>query len=214
MKNILFSGIAAAALLAAAPAMAADLAQPYPTKAPVVAPLPVFSWTGFYLGANAGYAWGGGDGATDDFGIDPSGWLAGGQVGFNYQFGNNVVLGAEADLQGADINDSNGLYGVSSKLDYFGTVRARVGYAFDNVLPYVTGGLAYGHNKVDYLGWDVSNTHVGWTVGGGLEYAFNNNWTAKVEYLYMDLGEEYYQNIDAKAGLNANIVRAGINYKF
>ncbi|MCK0196697.1 porin family protein [Ancylobacter sp. 6x-1] len=214
MKNFLYSGVAAVALLSAVPAMAADLSQPYPVKAPVVAPLPVFSWTGFYLGANAGYAWGSGNKGLNELDVDPSGWLAGGQVGFNYQFGNNVVLGAEADLQGSDINDSNGFYGVSSKLDYFGTVRARLGYAFDNVMPYVTGGFAYGHNKIDYLGWDESKTHTGWTAGAGVEYAFNNNWTAKIEYLYVDLGDEYYSNIDAKAGINSNIVRAGINYKF
>jgi len=217
MKTIIRSGVAAAALLVAAPAFAADIAQPYPTKAPeAVFVEPVFTWTGFYIGANAGYAWGTGEGALDSELLDlsPDGFIGGGQIGFNYQLGNNVVVGVEADFQGGDVKDS--AYGVQSQLDYFGTVRARLGYAMDNVMPYVTGGLAWGKNEVrnEVLGLKSDSTSVGWTVGGGLEYAFNNNWTVKGEYLYMDLGEDYYDSIGLDAGLSASIVRAGINYKF
>lgn len=214
MKKILTAGVALAALVAAAPAFAADLSKAYPTKAPIMAPAPVFSWTGFYLGANAGYAWGSGDAYSDALGIDPSGWLGGGQIGFNYQFGNNVVIGAEADLQGSSISDSN--YGIEQKMDYFGTVRARLGYAFDTVLPYVTGGFAYGHTKVSdsYTGFSDSNTATGWTLGGGVEYAFLPNWTARAEYLYVDLGDNYYNAIGEKAGLTASVARLGLNYKF
>lgn len=214
MKKIISTGVAAVALLAAAPAFAADIAQPYPTKAPVIVAEPAFTWTGFYFGANAGYAWGSGEGAANRLGMDPDGWLGGGQIGVNYQFDNNIVLGAEADFQGSGIKDKS--LGYESKLDYFGTVRARLGYAFGNVLPYVTGGLAWGHNEVkdQVLGLSSSNTAVGWTVGGGVEYAFTDNWTVKAEYLYMDLGEDYYASIGDKSGLTANIVRAGINYKF
>ncbi|MCS0493808.1 outer membrane protein [Ancylobacter mangrovi] len=214
MNTIIRSGMAAAALLVAAPAFAADLPQAYPTKAPVVVAEPAFTWTGFYLGANAGYAWGSGEGGASTLGLDPDGFLGGGQIGVNYQFGNNVVLGAEADFQGSDIKDD--AYGYESKMDYFGTVRARLGYAFDNVLPYVTGGLAWGHNEVknSNLGLSSDNTAVGWTVGGGVEYGLTNNWTVKAEYLYMDLGEDYYDSIGVKSGLTANVVRAGINYKF
>ncbi|QFR32891.1 outer membrane protein [Ancylobacter sp. TS-1] len=216
MKKIISSGVAAVALLAAAPAFAADLPQPYPTKAPAaVIAEPVFTWTGFYLGANAGYAWGSGEGAASTLGINPDGFLGGGQIGVNYQFDNNIVLGAEADFQGSDIKDSS-IYGYESKLDYFGTVRARLGYAMGNVLPYVTGGLAWGHHEVsdNLLGLSSDKTLVGWTVGGGLEYALTNNWTVKAEYLYMDLGDDYYDSIGDKSGLTANIVRAGVNYKF
>ncbi|MFT0862254.1 outer membrane protein [Ancylobacter sp. G4_0304] len=214
MKKIISSGVAAAALFVAAPAFAADMAQPYPVKAPALVAEPVFSWTGFYLGGNAGYAWGSGDGLADTLAIDPNGWLGGGQIGFNYQFGNNVVLGAEADFQGSDIKDSS--LGIQSKMDYFGTVRARLGYAFDNIMPYVTGGLAWGHNEVkdQYLGLTSDKTAVGWTVGGGVEYAFDNNWSVKGEYLYMDLGDDYYDSIGAKSGMTTSVVRAGINYKF
>ncbi|MCB4769385.1 porin family protein [Ancylobacter sp. Lp-2] len=214
MKKILTSGVALAALLVAAPAFAADMAQPYPTKAPVVAPVPVFSWTGFYLGGNTGYAWGSSNGDIDNLGIDPSGWFGGGQIGFNYQLGNNVVIGIETDLQGGSIKDT--AYGYESKLDYFGTVRARVGYAFDTVLPYVTGGFAYGKTKVtdQLLNWSESSTQTGWTIGAGVEYAFLPNWTVKAEYLYVDLGDDYYDNLGATAGTNLNIARVGLNYKF
>lgn len=214
MKKIISSGVAAAALLIAAPAFAADMAQPMPTKAPVLVAEPVFSWTGFYLGANAGYDWGSGQDYAGTLGIDPSGWLVGGQVGFNYQFENNVVLGAEADIAWSDVTDS--AFGVESKMDYFGTVRARLGYAFNHIMPYVTGGLAWGHNEVrdNVLGLSSSNTSVGWTVGAGVEYALDNNWSVKAEYLYMDLGDDYYDSIGAKAGLTNNVLRAGVNYRF
>ncbi|MEP9378284.1 outer membrane protein [Aquabacter sp. CN5-332] len=210
MKSVLLAGIALGALVSG-PVLAADLARApvAPVKAPVVAP-PAFSWTGFYIGANTGYSWGSGKDAID--GVDPGGWLAGGQVGYNYQFQNNVLVGLEADIQGGDINgNANGL---DSKLDYFGTVRARLGYAFDRVLPYVTGGLAYGRNTITEYGIDSSNTHVGWAAGAGLEYALTNNWTARAEYLYMDLGSKTYDNIGADAGITSSTARLGVNYKF
>lgn len=214
MKKIISSGVAVAALLVAAPAFAADLQQPYPTKAPVIAPAPVFSWTGFYIGANAGYGWGSGEGAADVLGLNPDGFIGGGQIGYNIQLDNNIVLGVEADIQGSSLKDT--AFGVEQKMDYFGTVRARVGYAFDHIMPYVTGGWAWGHNEVtnDLTGSSANGTLSGWTVGGGVEYAFTNNWTVKAEYLYMDLGEDYYDSIGADSGLTASVVRAGINYKF
>lgn len=211
MKWLLLPGALLSTLLAV-PAMAADLSRPAPAPAPVVSAPPVFSWTGFYIGGNAGYSWGKGKDAADFYGLDPSGWSAGGQVGYNYQFVNNVLVGVEADLQGGDI--SSGAYGLSSKLDYVGTVRARLGYAFDRVLPYVTGGLAYGKNTITDFGFSDSNTHVGWTVGGGVEYALTNNWTARAEYLYTDLGSKTYDNIGADAGVTSSTTRLGVNYKF
>ncbi len=213
MKAVFVSGALAGALLAAAPAMAADLssAPAYPAKAAAAAAPPVFSWTGFYIGANAGYAWGSGTGAADAYGLNPDGWLGGGQVGYNYQFQNNVLVGLEADVDAANISSSSGL--ASSKLDYFGTVRARLGYAFDRVLPYVTGGLAWGNNKITGLGYSQSNTSTGWTAGAGVEYALTNNWTAKAEYLYMDLGKSGFDSI-GDAGLTASTARLGVNYKF
>ncbi|MDI4658654.1 outer membrane protein [Xanthobacter autotrophicus] len=218
--------IALAALLSAGPAAAADLGRPVPPSIPAGVPAPVFSWTGFYIGANAGYGWGSGQdalgGALGGAGIDPKGWFGGGQVGYNYQFGNNVVAGIEADLQGGDISAGAagplggqlGVLGLSSTLDSFGTVRGRLGYAFGPILPYVTGGFAWGNNSIDYLGASQSQTHTGWTAGAGIEYALTDHWTAKTEYLYTDLGSKFYDTIGASAGVTSQTAKIGINYKF
>ena len=198
---------------AAVPALAADLSRPATvTKAPVAMPAPAFSWTGFYIGANAGYGWGSGTGLADAYGLSPKGWFGGGQLGVNYQFQNNVVAGLEADVDGGDISDSS--LGVSSKLNAFGTVRARLGYAFGRVLPYVTGGFAWGNNTLDYGALSQSQTHTGWTAGAGLEYALTDHWTAKTEYLYTDLSSKYYDIAGADSGVNNQTVRVGVNYKF
>lgn len=201
-----------AVLLPADRAAAADLAPAPVTKAPVAIPTPVFSWTGFYIGANAGYGWSSGQDGLGLYGVDPKGWFGGGQVGYNYQFGNNVVAGLEADLQGGDI--SAGPAGLNSSLDLFGTVRGRLGYAFGRVLPYVTGGFAWGDNSIDYLGASQSQTHTGWTAGAGIEYALTDHWTAKTEYLYTDYGSKFYDSLGANAGLTTQTAKVGINYKF
>ncbi|WP_051356968.1 outer membrane protein [Azorhizobium doebereinerae] len=231
----------AIALAIAAPASAADLATRYPVKAPIVPVVPVFSWTGFYIGANAGF---GGDkyeyafgGVASPLGLgsasaDSSGFFAGGQAGYNYQFANNIVLGLETDIQWSGIEGDVTLTtpgattNLKSSLDYFGTVRGRLGYAFDRFLPYVTGGFAYGESKTSisqltptslYSG-EGSGVKTGWTVGGGLEYALTNNWTFKTEYLYVDLGDSDYGS--ALTGSTVSVdnkfhtVKAGINYKF
>ena len=145
---------------------------------------------------------------------------------------NNVVLGIETDLQWANIAGTVsasvlGLPVVSAgtTIDYFGTIRARLGYAIDRFLPYITGGVAYGKTATtaSILGvqvFDQSSTNWGWTIGAGGEFAITNNWTFKAEYLYVDLGSA---NVDAVAiapGLSAgtdskfNSFRAGVNYKF
>lgn len=240
MKKFLLATVALAAL--SAPAMAADLATKYPVKA--VAVIPVFSWTGFYIGANAGY---GGDKFTFDstdvysygygesLSLNSSGFFAGGQVGYNYQFANSVVIGVETDLQWSGIEGkySQSYYGYSEEfgasVDYFGTIRARLGYAFDRFLPYITGGAAYGKTKItdnytNYYGVSnsSSSTNWGWTIGGGVEYAITNNWTFKTEYLYVDLGStdlnddlsgySYYSNTSVDTKFHT--VKAGVNYKF
>ncbi|WP_332119505.1 outer membrane protein [Azorhizobium caulinodans] len=211
MKSVLVTG-ALASLLFAAPAMAADLSRPAPAMpASAVSAPPVFSWTGFYIGANTGYASGSGKGSADALGLDPDGWFGGGQVGYNYQFQNNMLVGLEADVQGGGISAGNGP--VSSKLESFGTVRARLGYAVDRVLPYVTGGFAWGNNKITDFGTSQSQTLTGWTVGGGVEYALTNNWTARAEYLYTDLGKADYKAL-GEAGVAASTARLGVNYKF
>ncbi len=129
---------------------------------------------------------------------DANGFIGGLQAGYNWQFANNVVLGIEADIDWADLGGNStivaGSAGVATgSLDYFGTIRARLGYAFDRVLPYITGGVAYG--KTDFgtiYGTSTSETNWGWTIGAGVEYAFTNNITAKLEYLYIDLDGSSY----------------------
>ncbi|MCK0197066.1 porin family protein [Ancylobacter sp. 6x-1] len=214
MRKLTLATIAAA--LMTMPAYAADLSMPVKAP-PVVEPAPAFSWTGFYLGANAGYGWGS---AKFNSGVDLDGMdggLVGGQIGYNLQYG-QVVFGVETDLQYADMKDrftfASGS-SVSSELRYFGTVRARVGYAFDRILPYVTGGFAYGSNKVnlDYsTPVSEKNTQTGYTIGAGVEYAFTSNLSAKVEYLWTDLGDDTYAG--RKVDVDFNTVRAGINYRF
>jgi len=219
-------------------AQAADLAA---VETPAVEP--AFNWTGFYAGVHGGYGWGKFD--TDEVDpavhVKPDGWLGGGQVGFNYQFGNNLVLGVEADAAFADLKDSTStrldiiddIYHLDitaeSKIDAFGTVRGRIAYAADRFLPYVTGGLAwadvkYSVNTVGVLYGDpVSNdsastreTMTGWVLGGGLEYALTNHVTAKAEYLYADLGSHDFE-LDAgpfRADVIVQTAKLGLNYKF
>jgi outer membrane immunogenic protein len=224
MKKYLLSSVAALGLVAAGAASAADLPS---RKGPVVAPVyaPIFTWTGFYVGVNAGYGFGNYDvkGAVTNTIGDPDGFIGGAQVGYNYQFG-QFVAGLETDLQYSDMKSSRAnLIGGTNKgeLEYFGTVRARFGVAYDRFLPYITGGFAYGQNKVTVSGLGIStsddNTHFGYTVGAGLEYAFTNNLTAKIEYLYTDLGEKRYfsaAGVGTKIGNDFSVVRAGLNYKF
>jgi len=236
MKKILLAGVALAALSSAA--SAADLPSRV-APAPMIAAVPLFTWTGFYVGVNAGYGWNSGNSSYIDpaFGYgsssgDDGGFIGGGQVGYNYQIG-SFVLGVEADLQYADVgNKSSGYYagyytGSNDSDGYFGTVRARAGVAFDRALIYVTGGLAYGDiGNNNYAGLGTVNNYYfgnnnddanwGWTLGGGVEYAFTNNLTAKIEGLYVNLdtknsgGLYYAGNGDTEFG----VVRAGLNYKF
>jgi len=219
-------------------ASAADLTVPYE---PVPAPEPAFTWTGLYIGAHGGYAWSDfSNEAIAAYGdLKPDGWFGGGQAGYNYQFANNVVLGIEADVSFGDQKDSiSAVIGdplenavtldYAAKIDTFGTVRARAGYAVDQFLPYVTGGLAWAnaelgfHNQIiadGNVAVDLSasdkQTFTGWTIGAGLEYAVTNNITAKVEYLYADLGSKDFDlGTPVSADITMQTVKFGLNYKF
>ena len=216
MKKYLLASVAALGLVAAGAASAADLpSRKGPVAAPVYMP-PAFSWTGFYLGANAGYGWGNVNANGFANVGDLDGFVGGGQVGYNYQMG-QFVLGVEADLQGADLSSGNNLGLVNVKTEYFGTVRARVGVAFDRFMPYITGGWAYGNVKTSIpgIGFSSDRSHTGgYAVGGGLEYAFTNNIIAGVEYLYVDLGEKNILGAGTKVGTDFSVVRARLSYKF
>lgn len=208
MKRILLASVGILAMAGVVgTASAADLSRQAPVyKAPVYGP-PVFNWTGVYLGVNGGGGWGTAKAAGFDW--DVSGGLIGGTVGYNWQFG-TWVLGLEGDADWANISGS--LTGTSAKANFLSTIRGRVGYSFDRWMPYVTGGLAVGNVKVEEMGLSESKTHAGWTVGTGVEFAFAPQWSAKVEYLYVDLGNIGYSggNLD----FTSNIVRGGINYRF
>lgn len=210
---------AAVAALAAAPSRAADLGPAAPPQTYVAPPAPsAYDWTGFYVGINGGYGWGrfpnNGGAALGNAG----GGLVGGTLGYNWQFG-QFVAGLETDLDWADVSDRDAATGAHARLNYEGTVRGRLGYAFDRILLYGTGGFAYGGVKVGAPGvGNITQTGTGWTIGGGIEYAVWRNLSAKIEYRYTDLGRNSY-NFAApvgtvRAGYRGSQVLAGINYKF
>ena len=214
MKKILLATVALAAL--AAPAAAADLAaRPY-TKAPMAAaPLP--TWAGFYLGAMGGYA------SDNDSFAALKGGFAGGTLGYNWQQG-ALVFGLEADAAWADITSSTtfGLVTGTAKIQDWGTVRGRLGYAFGPTLLYATGGYAWADTKISFSapGASVSDSHVhsGWTVGAGVEYMFAPQWSLKGEYLYKSFGNENYTFTGlGTAGTGTFAIHSGqvgINYHF
>lgn len=226
----LLTGTAALALVASA-AQAADLPGRY-APAPVYDAMPAFTWTGFYVGANAGYGWSTGtsryyDPAFGYAGGSSGGFVGGGQLGYNYQFG-MFVLGAETDIQYAAVGNKGASYGTvyypGNSDGFFGTIRARAGVAFDRALVFATGGFAYGdiggNNSYDTL-LGVrrdDSTNGGWTLGGGVEYAVTNNITAKVEGLYVNLDtrSNYTTNSlnSVRRDTEFGVVRAGVNYKF
>lgn len=224
MKRFILT--ACAGLMAAAvamPSFAADLprkAAPY-----YVAP---FSWSGFYVGINGGYGWGKSDfsNTAGTGGVKPTGALLGGTIGYNMQTG-VWVWGLEGDfdaswMKGTDTTAGTlcaGGVGCEGKNSWFATARGRIGYSFDRWLPYITGGAAFADEKITVPnGLSESKTKIGWTLGAGLEYAFLGAWSAKIEYLYADLGK--WTCSAATCGLptdvtfKTNIVRAGLNYRF
>lgn len=212
MKKLSIVAGLGAALLATG-AIAADLPRKSAPAAPAFTRAPVFTWTGFYVGVNAGYGFGGLTGPGSGAFKDPSGFVGGGQIGYNYQI-NQVVVGLETDLQYSDISGTSAAAGSKGRIPYFGTVRARAGVAFDRFLPYLTAGYAYGGSNLTVPGINTKTMHHGYVVGGGIEYAFSNNVTAKIEGLYMDLGEKSVLAATRKIGFEGGIVRAGVNYKF
>lgn len=248
-----------AAVLSVGAVQAADLPARMPVKAPVVA-APIFTWTGFYVGAHAGYGWGSngwgdpidtlngplfaGDGPySPKYDID--GGLAGGQIGVNWQV-NQFVFGLEADGAWANIKGEGSVnspvFGnnclasgdpCTTKIDALGTITGRLGVASDRALFYAKGGAAWAsvkHTSGSHLdpafsySAEVDETRWGWTVGAGVEYAFAPNWSAKVEYSYIDLGDDDATFNYAPAGLinpysassdiTLHTVKAGINYRF
>jgi len=222
MKSLIKASTLAVAVALAGAASAADLpSRKGPVDAPMYVP-PAFTWTGFYIGANAGYGWGSVRESAPIGFHDTDGFIGGGQIGYNYQVG-QVVFGVEADFQGADLSSRvDNVFGdyATTELNWFGTVRGRIGFAIDRFLPYVTAGFAYGNVNTSFqfprLGasFGKDNTQFGYAVGAGVEYAFTNNFTAKLEYMYVDLDRASIPGLGVKVGTDVSIVRAGLNYKF
>lgn len=239
MTRIGLTTVAATLLLAGA-AQAADLRMP--VKAPLLAPVPVQNWSGFYVGINAGLGVGEqrseflfGGLSSSIFTQGPIGAIGGVQAGYNWQFG-NWVIGAEADIQASGISDStNCLITCTApsravfdqSLDWFGTLRARIGYTSGPILAYYTGGFAFGNAKstiTETLGgatgaFGFDDTVTGWTLGSGVEAALGGNWTGKLEYLYLDLGSASTAYTlggvphTFSSDIQAHIFRAGLNYR-
>ena len=212
-------------------ASAADLRRPVYKAAPYLSPEPIYSWTGFYIGAHGGYGWSkfSGDGTFGPGSATAKGFLGGGQLGYNYQIG-QFVIGAEADAAWADVKYEEPLFAgtLTLKNDYFITAAARLGYAFDRYLVYGKVGGAWTRDKWDGndgLGGTVTSktNRAGWMLGAGVEYALWSNWSAKLEYNYLRFGaiSPTFTTTGglAVAGtgelkLNTHIVKAGLNYRF
>jgi outer membrane immunogenic protein len=217
MKRVVLAcvGIAALGGMAAAADLPPSPAAPY-YKAPAVYAPPAYTWSGFYLGINGGGAWGQSSWTTTGS-SDTSGGFVGGTIGYNYQI-DQAVIGIEGDIDWADINGSTSAAGKTSD-SWLSTVRGRLGYGADRFLPYITGGLAVGDIKASLPGFaGGSVTNAGWTAGGGIEFALPGHWTAKAEYLYVDLGN-FNCGISCGAtgqtvSFTANLFRGGINYRF
>lgn len=249
MKQVLklasLSGVALGILSSIA--VAADLPS---RKAPVpyIAPPPVFTWTGIYVGINAGAAfrtsnnnnsgyygygypyYGYGYGFGNNNNNSRVAFIGGGQVGYNWQFG-QVVLGFEVDNQyrSSFNSNNNSVFGSNSNRgNFLGTARGRLGYSITPMfMIYATGGLAYGTTDVTDSGFQIPtygvqggglrSFRVGYTIGGGLEYAFTPNWSVKAEYLYVDLRKDNNNNLFNNNNSQRNqfhVGRVGLNYRF
>jgi outer membrane immunogenic protein len=225
------------AALISTSAFAADLPSRKEAPNPVFTPAPVFSWTGLYVGLQAGLVW---DqlslannnawmfagafpvattavwGAYNSGASTRTGFVGGGHIGGNYQMG-SFVVGVEGDLEGASVWTGS----------LRGSLRGRLGFALDRALIYTTGGLAFGarSGSSTYGAWgynwggNTSSSRTGWTIGGGVEYAFAGNWSAGLEYRYSNFGTNnstgaWGYNLGGNVKLTENAVRARVSYHF
>jgi outer membrane immunogenic protein len=206
MSRIVLRGMALIAALWTVSAQAADFNRSPP-------PRYAFSddhiWARPYLGGNLGYNWG----SVDNNPTKPSGFAGGVQAGHNFKMNSGPwVFGIEGDLQATGADDTFAPWKFSNP--WFGTVRGRIGYALNNIMFYGTGGLAFGELRGETFGLSESHTTVGWTAGAGAEFAFARDWSAKIEYLYVDLAESHFTVTGTSNGYRFGTVRAGVNYHF
>lgn len=165
------------------------------------------SWARPYLGVNLGYAWG----SVANNPAKPSGFVGGVQAGYNWQSG-SFVFGLEGDIQATAAEETFAPWKFSNP--WFGTVRGRAGYTFNNIMFFGTGGLAFGELRATTFGVTESHTNAGWTLGAGAEMGIDRNWSAKIEYLYVDLANSNFVVTGASNGYRFGLIRAGINYRF
>jgi outer membrane immunogenic protein len=245
MKKVLLIGLSVLAMAAISEGRAADLTQkPVYTKAPPPAP---YNWTGFYFGIQGGFGTANADNTRPGFDsgtYQPNGGFAGGTIGYNWQYSGNWVVGLEGDAAWSDIragwpgvntsitNQCGGAHpSCNTELEGVETIRARWGYAFGYVMPYVTGGLAIGQikgsegdgNIADGAFGSGNTTELGWTVGAGVESQLMPHWTVKLEGLYIDWGNQALFNatvpgappaiVSEHVSWNAALIKLGINYK-
>lgn len=224
-------------------ALAADLPPSPPPRAPAVyvpAVLPIYNWAGVYVGINGGWGWGSTKYTANAVGTFPgttgslsdNGGVVGGTLGANFQAG-AFVFGVEGDWDYSAINT-----GTTASIctfsgncqtgnNWLATARGRAGYAADRVLFFATAGGAFANVQTNFNGTTTTHTQSGWTAGAGVEWAFADNWTAKVEYLYVNLGNGSVNcataaclaastgvQIPVSVGLTENLIRAGVNFKF
>ena len=216
MSRLVFAAIALTGAGFAVSAQAADIPyyRPPPAYAPVVQQFDCYSWAGPYLGGNLGYAWG----SVDNNRTKPSGFVGGVQAGYNWQPNPSWVFGVEGDLQVTGADETFAPWKFSNP--WFGTVRGRAGYAFNNILVYGTAGLAFGELRGETFGLSESHGNAGWTAGVGAEFGFGQagssrgGWSAKVEYLYVDLANTNFTITGVPNGYRFGTLRAGINYHF
>jgi outer membrane immunogenic protein len=207
---------AAISLLGVGFASAADVYTPPPPSeepASMPAPAPIVSWQGFYGGIHGGYGWGDAESSTAAD-VELDGALAGGQIGYNWQLA-RVVVGIEADISWSGMDGAVSVPATTHELDWLGTVRGRIGLPMGRTLPYVTGGFAFGEATRTVPGASASASHTGFTAGAGIERALSDRASAKLEYQYVDLGDETYSLPGAPvADLKAHTVRLGLNFRF
>jgi outer membrane immunogenic protein len=213
----------AALLLTSTSAFAADLAPQSVEPAAPVAVAPVFNWTGFYAGVHAGAVFGQGKlevpslPATAKY--NSVGFIGGVHAGYNEQFDGGFVVGLEGDIDYSSFNKKKVVLATNTqfKNEWQGSVRARAGYAIDNLLPYVTGGVAFGDEKASAAGFgSTSDTRVGWTAGAGIEYAIDPNWIVRGEARYVDLGtaSSTVAGARVRTKFQATNTTLGVSYKF
>jgi len=243
MKKLISAGIGLVTMATTLqPAAGADL-EPYYGPAPAAI---IFTWTGFYLGAHVGGAWGHKEFGNQTFAfggvtytpvalnVDPSGWLAGGQIGAQYQAG-SWVFGIEVDASWANLTGDSNCSSVvavaltancNAQIDSMGTAAGKLGIAFDRLLVYGKGGAAWVNDKyaitTSVLNFNASETRWGWVAGVGVEYSFTDNWSARIEYNYLDFATHSVKLVDTTDQINLlsnirqniQVVKTGINYRF